>query len=173
MNARDPRLKQIRDRFLSASAAPWTVEQASDGTLFIRTSTQGAENRLFIRRDLNPAAVADVRFIAEARNQIPRLVRALESGSLGLLAPDELAFLDDVIARASPGPWTPFIEEEQPIGGTSVVWVGSDEYSADMYIWLGKEIAPALDIKFIAHAREDLPFLLGEVRRRLKGGDLN
>jgi hypothetical protein len=76
--------------------------------------------------------------------------------------------IDAVANRAAPGPWTAFIEEVQPIGGPSVIWVGGDD-DPDMYLWLGTKIASPGDVNFVAHAREDVPTLVEAIRARLHG----
>jgi hypothetical protein len=70
------------------------------------------------------------------------------------------ADLDEIEARlqaAAPGPWKSFVEGRDHTSGSSFIATpGSDiELSG----------ATAADQDFIAHARQDLPRLLGEVRR--------
>jgi len=120
-----------------------------------------------VKRDQEPGDDADVEFIAMARNVLPRLVRALD-GKQRSVTIAELDMIDAVASRATAGPWTAFIEEAQPIGGPSVIWVGGDD-DPDMYVWLGTKIAPPGDVNFVAHAREDVPALVAAIKARLQG----
>jgi hypothetical protein len=158
-------LDGIRRRLEAASPQPWTLAFDVDGSRYIQTSREGDESRLFVKRDLDPASDADLEFIALARNALPRLVQAVGSGQTDLVTPAELDAYEHAAARATVGPWTPFIEEREPIGGSSVIWAGGDD-DPDMYLWLGNTIAPAADIEFVAHARQDVPDLAAELRRR-------
>lgn len=120
-----------------------------------------------MKRDQKPGDDADLEFIALARNVLPRLVSALH-GKPNSVAIDELDMIDAVANRATRGPWTAFIEGVQPIGGPSVIWVGGDD-DPDMYLWIENKIAPPGDVTFVAHAREDVPALVAEIRARLQG----
>lgn len=166
MTELDLRLKSIHERASAASPRPWIVQRDSNGAAFVRTCRNYGDNRLFIKHDRDPAPDEDQAFIALARNLIPDLLSALRSNNVDSIQEDQLAEIESVVRRATSGPWTPFIEEDQPIGGCCVIWIGPDEYGPDMYVWLGSEIAPSADIEFIAHSREDVPLLAGEIRRR-------
>ncbi len=100
-------------------------------------------------------------------NGVNRLVSALD-GKQRSVTIEELDMIDAVASRATAGPWTAFIEEVQPIGGPSVIWVGGDD-DPDMYLWLGTKIAPPGDVNFVAHAREDVPALVAAIKARLRG----
>lgn len=163
----DLRLKSIHKRATAASPRPWTIQRDSNGDAFIRTNQNNGDDKLRIKRDRDPAPDEDLAFIALARNVIQDLISALRSNSLALTQQDQLAEIEAVVRRATSGPWTPFIEEDQSIGGCSVIWIGPDEHGPDMYVWLGSEIAPKADIEFIARYRDDVPFLISEIRRRL------
>lgn len=62
---------------------------------------------------------------------VPRLVEAVDSGRVDSLSVEELDAIDDAVSEASAGPWTPFIEDEQPIGGCSMIWAGDEPDSPD------------------------------------------
>lgn len=170
MDSLRERLDAIKARLAETSHAPWTLETGSEGVRFIRTARTDGENRLFARHDLEPAPDGDIAFIALARNVLERLVDALDGGDPQSISREELDEIAAVTDRATSGPWTPFIEERQPIGGSSVIWVGGDDFGADMYLWLGDEMAPGELFDFVAHARQDVPWLVDEIRRR-QGSD--
>jgi hypothetical protein len=160
-------LAEIRERLAAASPAPWTVETDSNGVKHIRVGAGQSSVQLSVRRDQEPGDDADVEFIAMSRNVLPRLVNALE-GKQASVTIEELDMIDAVVNRATPGPWTAFIEEVQPIGGPSVIWVGGND-DPDMYLWLGAKIASPGDVNFVAHAREDVPIVVEAIRARLHG----
>ena len=157
-------IDELRARSRLASAAPWVVESDGEGPPFIRTGRPRGEQRLFLRRDLESAHPHDLAFVALARNVVDRLLASWANAAAPSISPAELDEIEKVAAKASPGPWRAFIEETQPIGGCSVIWPGDEE--GDIYVWLGDDIAPAADIEFIAHAREDVPRLAAALRSR-------
>lgn len=120
--------------------------------------------QFYIKHDEAPASDADIEFVALARDVLPWLLDALVHGNQDAVTDEELDEIELVVAHASAGPWTTFLESRQPIGGSSVIWVGDEAHAADMYVWLEDEIAPDGDIEFIAAAREDIPDLLTEIR---------
>lgn len=160
-------LNDILRRLALASPAPWTVSHDSEGLTHIVTDRSEGENRLYIKRDLDPADDDDIRFIAMARNIAPRLAEALVTGDYASLSENELDEIEFVTDRASPGPWMPFIEQTAPIGGCSVIWVSGEDDVPDMYVWLGESIADSADIDFIANARTDIPGLVTAIRHAL------
>jgi hypothetical protein len=86
------------------------------------------------------------------------------------LSETELAEIERRAEQASPAPWESFIEAREPIGGGDVIRIGGfDDSQPDMYVqhYLGTESVPvpAADLDFIAHARQDIPRLVAEVRR--------
>lgn len=156
-------LTNVRRRLAAASPAPWRVERTDDDPVFIRT---GGTGRIFLKRDSANADESDYAFVAAARNGLPALVEAAESGQRGV--PDsELQALLRLADSATPGPWTPHIEDSGPIGGCSVIWVDGTNAVPDLYVWLEDEIAPNGDVEFIAHARQDVPRLVDELLREL------
>ena len=162
------KLAEIRRRCAAASPPPWTVERNGHGAAIIRTGAADGENRLVVRREREPASDADVRFIALARAVTERLVDAVERGDAGAFSAEELDEIDAAVEGASLPPWKPFLESTEPIGGSSVIWVGGErEDEPDMYVWLGDDRRSASDpdVDFIAHARQDVPELVAAVRR--------
>lgn len=83
------------------------------------------------------------------------------------LSDDELAEIERLMAAATPAPWTAYIEEEEPIGGDSMIGLDglTEDFPPDMYIFHDRQIAPSADIKFIAAARNYMPRLIAELRR--------
>jgi hypothetical protein len=82
------------------------------------------------------------------------------------LTDEELAELERLAAAATPGPWIANIEEEEPIGGDSMIELGlPGDFPPDMYVFHDRRIAPSADIKFIAAARNYVPRLIAELRR--------
>jgi hypothetical protein len=162
-------IAEIRTRVGRASAGPWTLTRDDRGARAIATGRPD-RRRLYIKRDLVPASEGDIAFIALARTALPRLVEAIANDETDLLAAGELEKIDAAVAAASSGLWIAFLEDKQPIGGCSMIWVGDDPNAPDMYVWLEDEIAPSVDIEFIASAREDIPALLSEIRYRRRKG---
>jgi len=81
--------------------------------------------------------------------------------------------LDVIEARchaASTPPWQSFIEGRDHHGGDNFIRVGGlDDDEPDMYISRATDrgLVPAADrdLDFIAHARQDIPRLLAEIKR--------
>lgn len=73
-------------------------------------------------------------------------------------------YLDEVLRRceaATPGPWISFVEGRDHTSGDSVIVRGPEGSEEDIYV-IGGTVA---DQDFIAHARQDIPFLLKEIER--------
>jgi hypothetical protein len=64
------------------------------------------------------------------------------------------------ISRATPGPWKSYVEGRDHTSGDSFIMTGGE----DIYL-VGASLE---DQDFIASARQDVPALIGEVRRLLK-----
>ena len=78
----------------------------------------------------------------------------------------ELAAMERRAAAATRGPWQSFVEGRNHESGDSMIRLGGlDDACPDMYVTHEKRPAPAADLDFIAHARQDLPRLVAEVRR--------
>jgi hypothetical protein len=80
----------------------------------------------------------------------------------------ESVWLDDIeqrATRATAGPWTSFVEGRDHTSGSSFIRTAGDDIEMS-----GATID---DQDFIAHAREDIPALIAEVRRLLgeRGAD--
>jgi len=66
------------------------------------------------------------------------------------------------LAAATKGPWQSFVEGRDHLAGDSFIRTGGmDSDSPDIYLSGGT----LQDQDFVAHARQDIPMLLAEVRR--------
>lgn len=95
---------------------------------------------------------------------------------------DELAAMERRIAAAAPAPWHEWLETRDCTGGESYIVVTPDS-DEDNEIYFsrfvgGRELKSPnaeldADIDFIAHARQDMPRLIAEIRRlrELPAGD--
>lgn len=81
--------------------------------------------------------------------------------SQGIISVDELTEIHNRCAAATPGPWISQIEGRDFSSGSSVILRGEKGQENDLYL-LGGTIA---DQDFIAHARQDIPWLLEEIHR--------
>jgi hypothetical protein len=69
-------------------------------------------------------------------------------------------------AAATPGPWQEFIDARDDISGDDFIMTGGmANHGPDIYVSHENVPAPAADLEFIAHARQDVPRLVAEVRR--------
>jgi hypothetical protein len=70
------------------------------------------------------------------------------------------------VEAASKGPWRSFIEGRDHTSGDDFIRIGApDDAEPDMYVTRDLVPAAIADLDFIAHARQDIPRLLSEVRR--------
>ncbi len=70
---------------------------------------------------------------------------------------------------ARPGPWIAFVEGRDFDGGSSMIRIGEGEHSGeDLYLSGDEQAVPTADFDFIAHARQDIDFLLDEIERLTK-----
>lgn len=90
---------------------------------------------------------------------------------VGLTA-DELTIIEGRAASATHGPWKAFIEGRDHTSGADFIRTGGlDDAAPDLYLShdspdrTGLVVAPMEDHDFIAHARQDVPRLVAEVRR--------
>lgn len=86
------------------------------------------------------------------------------------MSDDELDAIEQRCAAASPGPWESFIEGRDHVSGDTIIRIGGpvgDE--PDMYVYRERDKASDADYDFIAHARQDVPRLLAEIRRLRNG----
>lgn len=154
-------LVEIRRRLAATAPGPWKVERDLNGAARIRT---GAGNEIVIWRDFEPAAEADVEFVALARNLLDPLLKAAETGQTGGVDGAELERLESAARRATPAPWTARLEDEQPAGVGSFIELDGQD-APDMYVWLGEDFAPVAEVDLIANVRQDVPRLVMELRR--------
>ncbi|HEU4454906.1 MAG TPA: hypothetical protein VFR81_17720 [Longimicrobium sp.] len=77
------------------------------------------------------------------------------------ITPEELDEIEERCRRASPGPWISYIEGRDQSSGSSFIMTGPDGSGEDIEM----SGATTDDQDFIAHARQDVPRLLAEVRR--------
>ena len=82
------------------------------------------------------------------------------------LSDEELEAIEARLAGATAGPWEPFVEGRDHVAGDDFIRTGGlNDDSPDMYVSLafpdhpGLVPAPAGDLDFIAHARQDLAAL--------------
>lgn len=86
------------------------------------------------------------------------------------LTDEDLAAIDDRARAATPGAWEAFVEGRDHLSGDSFIRIGAtDDSRRDMYVsqYLGETAVKvsAADLDFIAHARQDVPLLVEEIRR--------
>lgn len=157
-----PYLDEVRARWEAVRELAIEIASADDDAKVV--ARQGASQvQLRVMRDGEPARAGDVLFVGHAFSDVPRLLEALESGSH---LPDEDATgIGMRIASASPGPWTAFIESDGGTGGSDLIRVSESDSEADMYLWMGSELAPSAVFRFVAEARQDLPVLLAAARQ--------
>jgi hypothetical protein len=74
----------------------------------------------------------------------------------------DLASIEARCDRASPGPWRSMIEGRDHTSGSSFIMTGPPGHRGNDIELSG---ATDADQDFIAHARQDIPRLLAEVRR--------
>lgn len=87
----------------------------------------------------------------------------------GGLTDGELDAMQARVEAASPGPWTSYVEGRDHHAGDSVIRVSESDDEDDLYVLRADENglrpASAAHQDFIAHARQDVPRLISEVRR--------
>lgn len=126
---------------------------------------------------------AERRWIRENRKAHAEMLRAMEDAvqarrnagdraEPASLSSDELTVMEGRAARAMSGPWRSFVEGRDHWGGDDFIRTGGlDDDCPDLYLshsYRNREKpvpAPADDQDFIAHARQDVPRLVAEVRR--------
>ncbi len=79
-----------------------------------------------------------------------------------MLDEKQLAEIRRRVEAASPGPWKASIEGRDHESGSSIIIVGDGSSRRDDIELTG---ATPADYDFIAHARQDVPLLVEEVRR--------
>jgi len=81
----------------------------------------------------------------------------LDTNTLEGMTDEELDRLEARLRDASPGPWISFVEGRDHDSGSSFIQTSASDIELSG--------ATAADQDFIAHARQDLPRLLIEIRR--------
>ncbi len=67
---------------------------------------------------------------------------------------------------ARPGPWTAIVEGRDQTSGSSFIMIGSgDQRGEDLHLAGEDKPVPTPDYDFIAHARQDIDYLLDEIER--------
>lgn len=70
---------------------------------------------------------------------------------------------------ARSGPWTSIIEGRDQTSGSSFIMIGEgDNRTEDLYLIGDEQPISSADYDFVAHARQDIPFLLAEIDRLKK-----
>ena len=82
----------------------------------------------------------------------------------GPVTETELAELERLVSRASPGPWIASVEGRDHTSGDSMIMIG-DPREEDMYVNRDTGPASAADLDFIVAARNLVSRLIEEVRR--------
>lgn len=157
----EPYLDEVKARW--EAVRDMVINIASDGHVKMLTRQGASQVELRVTRDGDHAGDGDVLFIGHAFSDIPRLLEALESGSF--LSSEDAAEIGMRIASASQGPWTAFLESDGGIGGSDVIRVSDSDSEADMYLWMGADLAPSAVFRFVAEARQDLPVLQAAARQ--------
>ena len=83
------------------------------------------------------------------------------------LTEDELNAMLHRCDAATASPWWAWVEGRDGLSGDPFIGLGGDPQLKDLYLSHGSgegNVAEA-DVDFIAHARQDIPALLAEVRR--------
>jgi hypothetical protein len=159
----EPYLDEIKARWEAVRDIAVEIAGGPDGRARLLAGHGASQVELRVMREGDPAGDGDVLFVGHAFSDIPRLLGALASGSP--LPAEDAAGIGMRIASASPGPWTAFIESDGGIGGSDVIRVSESDSEADMYLWMGPDLAPSAVYRFVAEARQDLPALLAAARQ--------
>jgi hypothetical protein len=106
-----PYLDGIRARWDAVRDIAVETASGSDGHARVLARNGARQVELRVTGDGDPASDGDVLFIGHAFSYIPRLLEALEAGSL--LSAEDAAGIGVRLASASPGPWTAFIESDR------------------------------------------------------------
>lgn len=158
-----PYLDEVKGRWEAVRDFTIEVTNDSGGHAKVVAHCGAEEAELRVTRDGDPAGDGDVLFVGHAFSDIPRLLEALEFDSP--LSTEDAAGIGKRIVSASPGPWTAFIESDGGTGGSDVILVSESDSEADMYLWMGPQLAPSAVFRFVAEARQDLPALLAAARQ--------
>lgn len=155
-------LDGIRARWESVRDMAIEIATDSGGHIRILARRGAGQIELRVTRDGDPASDGDVLFVGHAFSDVARLLETPASGSH--LSAEDITTISMRVASASPGPWTAFIESDGGLGGCDVIRVSDSDSEADMYLWLGQDLAPSDVFRFVAAARQDVPALLAAAR---------
>lgn len=75
---------------------------------------------------------------------------------------EELASIKERCEKTTAGPWTSYFEGRDHVSGSNFIMTGEGANRGDDIELIGAKIE---DQDFIAHARQDIPKLLGEIER--------
>ena len=153
----------IENRCSKTSKGPWKAwiegRDHWGGDTFIRTGEDPDSVHASI--ELSGATDADHDFIAHAREDVPRLIADLRAPtsppSNDALSADQLLEIETRCSKATGGPWRSFIEGRDHTSGSSFIQTSDPDIEAS-----GMTDA---DQDFVAHARQDIPALIAEIRR--------
>ena len=84
-----------------------------------------------------------------------------------MITEEELTQIENRVKQAQPGPWKAFIEGRDHESGSDFIMTGADDLRGDDIGMTGATVA---DYDFIAHARQDIPRLLEEIRLLITSG---
>ena len=160
----EPReLAAIEERVAKASKGPWkALIEGRDhwgGDTFIKTGEARDSEHTSI--ELLGAPLVDYEFVAHAREDIPTLLAELGMASSQpsdqRLGSDHLREIETRCLQATKGPWRSVMKSTDHAGASSIIKMSGVDI----------ELAGASDADrvFIANAREDIPFLVAELRR--------
>lgn len=86
-----------------------------------------------------------------------------------LMTDQRLAEIERRVSSSTPAPWVSYWEGRDHWGGASFVMMHRGEHQCDLYLHFdcveNSEAQRLADQDFIAHAREDIPALIEEIRR--------
>ena len=164
-------LPAIQRRLAAATGDRWELNPNTVGGPAVDVQFQGGGHEVLrVKRDQAPAGINDVEFVAHARRDLERLVEG-EQNAAAALTNVELAEIRARCVRASPVPWTAFLESDGGIGGCNVIRVSDGDHEPDLYLWLGDALAPDADFEFVSAARQDIPNLLMAALSRKQSED--
>ena len=81
-----------------------------------------------------------------------------------ILSDEDLKRIRKRWEASSPGPWIASVEGRDHTAGETVILRGENREAEDLYL-IGGTIP---DYEFVAHAKQDIPLLLGEIERLKK-----
>ncbi|MWP61692.1 hypothetical protein [Gilliamella sp. Pas-s25] len=78
------------------------------------------------------------------------------------ISDDELKLIQMRCNNATKGPWVSYVEDRDHTSGGNFIMTGDNNNRGEDIELIGATIA---DQEFIAHARQDIPRLINEIRR--------